>query len=369
MIGRILYYSGRPQEVAYLLQMKKAFQHYKPIEKRLLTISETTTDRAFCYEALKKVSRSFSIVIQQLPASLRDPVCVFYLVLRGLDTIEDDMRLGWSKKEQLLRSFSEAINGPSFTMEAVGDKEDYRDLMLHFDKVCRFYRSLDPHYREVITTVTHQMAEGMVTYAHRTIVSYDDWSDYCHYVAGLVGIGLSQLFSASGWEQSALLDDRAISNEMGLFLQKTNILRDFAEDLQHDRIFWPEEAWKPYVTELVDLQRQPKIGIAVLNNIIVHTLQHIPACLTYLKHLQNKHIFRFCAIPQLMAVATLKELYGNEEVLRQNVKIRRGKTAKYFMAIHDFTAVKKEYLAILKQLEKNNLTETIHPLIESIHAL
>jgi len=37
------------------------------------------------------VSRSFAVVIQQLPQELQDPVCIFYLVLRGLDSVEDDM--------------------------------------------------------------------------------------------------------------------------------------------------------------------------------------------------------------------------------------------------------------------------------------
>ena len=40
---------------------------------------------------LTRTSRSFSLVIQQLPPHLRASVCVFYLVLRALDTVEDDM--------------------------------------------------------------------------------------------------------------------------------------------------------------------------------------------------------------------------------------------------------------------------------------
>ena len=35
---------------------------------------------AFCYDMLNKVSRSFAIVIQQLPHELQDAVCIFYLV-------------------------------------------------------------------------------------------------------------------------------------------------------------------------------------------------------------------------------------------------------------------------------------------------
>ena len=30
---------------------------------------------------------------------------------------------------------------------------------------------------------------------------------------------------------------------MGLFLQKTNIIRDYLEDLEGGRTFWPDEVW------------------------------------------------------------------------------------------------------------------------------
>jgi len=48
-------------------------------------------------------------VIQQLPAELRDAVCVFYLVLRALDTVEDDMALPAATKLPLLHAFHERI--------------------------------------------------------------------------------------------------------------------------------------------------------------------------------------------------------------------------------------------------------------------
>ena len=64
---------------------------------------------------------------------------------------------------------------------------------------------------------------------------------YCHYVAGLVGIGLSRLFSASGLEDTIVGKDIQLSNSMGLFLQKTNIIRDFLEDVMQGREFWPKE--------------------------------------------------------------------------------------------------------------------------------
>lgn len=69
---------------------------------------------------------------------------------------------------------------------------------------------------------------------------------YCHYVAGLVGIGLSQLFSASKLEDPEVGQDTELANSMGLFLQKTNIIRDYLEDTQEGRAFWPKEvsSWR-----------------------------------------------------------------------------------------------------------------------------
>jgi len=64
---------------------------------------------------------------------------------------------------------------------------------------------------------------------------------YCHYVAGLVGIGLSQLFAASGLEREEVGEDHHLANSMGLFLQKTNIIRDYLEDIVQGREFWPRE--------------------------------------------------------------------------------------------------------------------------------
>ena len=48
-------------------------------------------------------------MIQQLPLKLRDPVCIFYLVLRALDTVEDDMAIPVADKLPTLLSFHEKI--------------------------------------------------------------------------------------------------------------------------------------------------------------------------------------------------------------------------------------------------------------------
>jgi len=366
MIRRVLYYSFHASELAYIFQMKKEFSQFKPSEYRLTDLSHSRDDVSYCYEALKKVSRSFAVVIQQLPDDLKDPVCLFYLILRGLDTIEDDMNIDNTIKKQMLLTFADRINKEEFVLENVGDTQDYQDLMLHFDKVIREYQNLDPVYKEVITEITHEMAIGMNKYAHKNVESYKDWDDYCYYVAGLVGIGLSKLFLASKLESSPKLASKELSNEMGLFLQKTNIIRDFAEDLEQGRVFWPEESWKNKANNLKELQADKTKGLEALNEVIINALSHVPASLEFLECLENQQVFRFCAIPQLMAIATLQELYDNPKVLHSNVKIRKGKTAKYFISIQNFDSTKKEFISILKNLEKKDTSGKIIQILAKI---
>lgn len=156
-----------------------------------------------------------------------------------------------------------------------------------------------------------------------TLASFDL---YCHFVAGLVGEGLSRLFSASGKESPELGEQLTLSNSMGLMLQKTNILRDFREDTDEGRVWWPEEIWSKYVSkpeELYAVGNEDK-AMWALSEMTVDALTHATDALDYLTLLTNQSVFNFCAIPQVMAVATLETCFMNPKVMHQNVKIRKG---------------------------------------------
>src|ERR1700739_80550 len=81
----------KPSEILAMLKIKFGDYAIKGNSEPLDVLARKLNDRYFCDAALNEVSRSFAVVIQQLPKDLRDPVCIFYLVLRGLDSVEDDM--------------------------------------------------------------------------------------------------------------------------------------------------------------------------------------------------------------------------------------------------------------------------------------
>jgi len=323
-----------PLEVKALLKMKLSGNKFAPSKESLKVLAGKLNDADFCCETLNKVSRSFAVVIQQLPNDLKQAICIFYLVLRALDTIEDDMNFPLNEKVKLLRSFHAKSYDESFKLSGVGDQEDYRILLEHYDKVTRFFKAQKPHYRDVIVDINRQMGEGMALFAEKKVESIADYDLYCHYVAGLVGIGLSELFASSGYENMALKNQKELSNSMGLFLQKTNIIRDYHEDLFSDRTFWPKEIWGNYASQLDYFTQNPEApqSLQCLDHMVSNALNHMPDCIDYLTMLDNQQIFRFAAIPQVMAIATLAEVYHNPKVFTGVVKVRKGLSAKLILS-------------------------------------
>ncbi|XP_077188634.1 squalene synthase-like isoform X1 [Paroedura picta] len=257
-----------------------------------------------------------------------------------MDTIEDDMTISLETKVPMLRNFHSYLYQPDWKF--MGSKGKDRQLLEDFPTISLEFRNLAKVYQEIIVDVCHMGGLGMVEFLEKKVDSKQDWDKYCHYVSGLVGIGLSRLFSASKLEDPIIGQDTDLANSAGLFLQKNNIIRDYLEDQVEGREFWPREVWSKYVKKLSDLAMPENIDKAVqcMNELITDTLHHVPDFLTYLSRLRNQSVFNFCAIPQVMAIATLAACYNNKQVFRGVVKIRKGQAVTLMMDATNIDAVK-----------------------------
>ncbi|XP_011047498.1 PREDICTED: squalene synthase isoform X1 [Populus euphratica] len=357
-LGAIL---KHPDDLYPLLKLKMAARH---AEKQI----PSEPHWAFCYSMLHRVSRSFALVIQQLGTELRNAVCIFYLILRALDTVEDDTSIPTEVKVPILIAFHRHIYDRNWHFSC-GTK-DYKVLMDQFHDVSAAFLELGKGYQEAIEDITKRMGAGMAKFICKEVETIDDYDEYCHYVAGLVGLGLSKLFHASELEDLA---SDSLSNSTGLFLQKTNIIRDYLEDINEipkSRMFWPREIWSKYVNKLEDLKYDENSVKAVqcLNEMVTNSLIHVDDCLKYMSALREPAIFRFCAIPQVMAIGTLAMCYNNINVFRGVVKMRRGLTAQVihrtktmadvYGAFFDFSCMLKS------KVDKNdpNATKTLSSL-------
>lgn len=331
----------------------------REVHKQPLTQLATTLNNVdFCYAVLNKVSRSFAVVIQQLPEELRDPVCIFYLVLRGLDSVEDDMTLDNRVKVPMLLNFHNILFEDGWSVKDIGDGPDYRILLANFHKVITVFKSLKPQYQAVIKDITMKMGKGMAEFAVKPlgegVESIEAYNLYCHYVAGLVGHGLSGLFANSGLEDPSLDKELHISNSMGLFLQKTNIIRDYLEDLQQARTWWPKEIWGQYGQSLDQFSKYPTQhkSLACLNHMVTDALSHVPDVLDYLGKIRDPKVFEFCAIPQVMAIATLALVYNNTKVFTKVVKVRKGLGCRMMLESGNMEQVKQWFHSSLSDIQR-----------------
>ncbi|KAI8908552.1 isoprenoid synthase domain-containing protein [Gorgonomyces haynaldii] len=312
-----------------------------------------------CFDFLNKTSRSFARVIQELDPELQVCVCLFYLVLRALDTIEDDMSIPVPKKQELLRTFYQKNYERGWNFDGNDPLEKDRILLVDYQYVVDQFLALKPEYQETITDITKRMGEGMAEFVGgKKVDTLEDYNLYTHYVAGLVGHGLTRLFVSSGLESQDLIQKLDIANEMGLFLQKTNILKDYLTDIDEGRLFWPKVVWEQYTpkgtgVESLALQENRQRALACLNHLCANALELVPSCLEYLSLLQDPTVLNFCAIPQLMAIASIDLFYNNEQMFTKKAnKIKRSLAVKLIMSANSFDQVKQIYYDYAMQLNR-----------------
>jgi farnesyl-diphosphate farnesyltransferase len=307
---------------------------HNPVHER--NESEESANLKRCFYFLDLTSRSFAAVIKELHPELLVPVGLFYLVLRGLDTVEDDMTIPLEKKEPVLRNFHNLLEQEGWNFKENGPNEKDRQLLVEFNVVIEEFLKIKPAYREIIKDITKRMGNGMADYAnnaeHNThgVNTTKDYELYCHYVAGLVGEGLTRLFVEGGLANEALLKKPELMESMGQFLQQVNITRDIKEDQDDGRRFWPKEIWSKHVDKFEDLFK-PENKQAALNcssEMILTALTRADDCLYYLAGIREQSVFNFCAIPQSMAIATLNVCFQNYDVFKKNVKITKGEACQ-----------------------------------------
>lgn len=113
-----------------------------PVYRSDETPEAQTPNMKECWRLLVLTSRSFVAVIQQLHPELMNPICIFYLALRSLDTIEDDMTLPIAVKEGRLRTFHQHLDDEVWTFDGSGPSEKDREILVKFDCVAREYNKL-----------------------------------------------------------------------------------------------------------------------------------------------------------------------------------------------------------------------------------
>lgn len=169
------------------------------------------------------------------------------------------------------------------------------------------------------------MADFAVNASVETVADYEL---YCHYVAGLVGEGVTRMFVLASLAEPRIREKPELAESMAQLLQQTNIVRDVHEDHLGNRHFWPTEVWSKHVEKFGDLFRKDphsqRKALECLSEMVLMALEKAPDCLSYMANVREQSVFNFVAIPQTMAMATLELCFQNPLVFDRNIKITRG---------------------------------------------
>ncbi|MUK89398.1 phytoene/squalene synthase family protein [Ornithinibacillus sp. L9] len=250
---------------------------------------------------LKLTSRTFYIPIKLLKPTLKKTVGSAYLCMRAIDEIEDDEQLSNKTKSDLLRKTSDLLKESSFNDEAYQKLlEPYASILPDVTKRLGDWIRFCPNgVVDKVKESTSVMADGMADWAEKNwqVKTKEDLDDYTYYVAGLVGVMLSDI-----WEwYDGTKTDRELAIGYGRGLQAVNVLRNQDEDAERGVQFFPAN-WSR-------------------EEMFLYAEGNLQKADEYLKDIQTKTILTFCKIPLALAHRTLKALKsGKEKISRREVE-------------------------------------------------
>jgi len=299
-------------------------------------------DHAFCVALLPKVSRTFALSIGALPAALRDAVRVAYLLCRIVDSIEDEAKVVAEDREGLFDAFDQLTTDETADprlFEALsqradlGSDEAYRELCCGAGAVFRAFRALPEIQQDAIRPNVQEMSRGMREFARRAdvkgqlrLADMKELERYCYFVAGTVGHLLTSLFEQAvpdlSDEAREAIRSRAVS--FGLGLQMVNIVKDVQKDLERGDCYLPQDLAERNgvpLDSLLDPSHRPN-ALLVVRFVCAKAREHLQRAQEYTLSWPvpaGASVRLFCAVPLILALATLREVEDGADALRSGV--------------------------------------------------
>jgi farnesyl-diphosphate farnesyltransferase len=293
---------------------------------------------------LKGVSRSFYLTLRILPAGMRDPIGLAYLLARAADTIADTSLIPPAQRLQLLLSLRAEVNGAGdqgaflqrMAQEVAAQQSlsDEKVLLESLGPALEILAQLSESdrkaVREIVSTLTEGMEFDLRTFPDEhsgqiaALREVSELDRYTYLVAGCVGEFWTRMTYAhmpgtlknSPQTMSTMLR-RGV--RFGKALQMTNVLRDCGKDLRIGRCYLPAEMLDRFglsPQDLLDpansLRAQP-----LLFELVRVTLDHFREAVDYTLALPALSIrLRLaCLWPVLIGLETVLLLVQNDHWL------------------------------------------------------
>lgn len=298
---------------------------------------------------LRQVSRSFALSLAILPAPLREPIGLAYLLARAADTVADTRLLPRGERlahlETLRRAFAGAPADAGAVARACAPHQAHateRRLLERVGEALARVAALPAADREPVQAVLDTLTAGMVFDLTRFpgedpagLAALDTLAEldrYTYLVAGCVGPFWTALHIAhrprlAGWDRQAMSE---LAVRFGKALQLTNVLRDAPADLRQGRCYLPARELAALGLAPADLLTVAGAARArpLLGRLVAVALDHYEAAWRYTLAVPRREwrMRLACAWPLLIGLATLAALTAHPSPLTAAppVKISRA---------------------------------------------
>lgn len=250
---------------------------------------------------LKETSRTFYIPITFLQKELKETVAAAYLIFRAIDEIEDHEELDNDVKFTILMKISDLMKNSFHEGEYEQIIAPIKDKLPEVTlRLSEWVDACPKEPQAIVLKATSEMAYGMAKWAkvNWQIHTREDLDEYTYYVAGLVGVLLSEL-----WEWNAgVKSDRELAIGFGRGLQAVNILRNEQEDLAERGVSFVPDGWT----------RQ---------DLFQYAEENLAKAEEYVKLIEKRSILLFCRLPLALAHKSLKAMKeGRKKITRVEVE-------------------------------------------------
>jgi farnesyl-diphosphate farnesyltransferase len=293
---------------------------------------------------LRSVSRSFYLSIRFLPAQLREPIALAYLLARTTDTVADTSKISGSVRIETLKMLADGIQGKA-SREVVVDliasfvplqeNESERQLLESLPDCLAWLEQMEQADRTDIRVVLEKITRGQMLDLQRfdnpqeicALSTAADLDEYTYLVAGCVGEFWTRLCFRHVRNFASLSEDEmlALGKRYGMALQLINVLRDAGSDLRAGRCYFPEYELSASHLTASQILSEPERFQPIYRTCLNKARTGLECGMQYSRAIENRRVRAATVLPALIGGRTLALLdQAGASALHRTLKVPRS---------------------------------------------
>jgi len=304
-------------------------------------------------EILRSVSRSFYLSIRFLPAQLREPIALAYVLARTTDTVADTAQISGNVRMETLKLLSNGIQGTASRDVVVGLIASFvslqrnvseRQLLESLPDCLTCLEGMEHADRNDIRLLLEKIARGQMLDLQRfdnpqeirALNTAAELDEYTYLVAGCVGEFWTRLCFRHVRQFSILTEDEmlALGKRYGMALQLINVLRDAGSDLRAGRCYFPEHELTALHLTPSQILSEPEQFQPIYRTWLEKAKAGLMSGMEYSRAIKNRRVRAATVLPALIGARTLALLNASGlAALQQTVKVARSEVRAMILSL------------------------------------